>query len=452
MFPRAVVKQLEEWSKTPKCKPLILRGARQVGKTTAVDIFAKQFDQYLKLNLDLPSNCKIFEQNLSIRELLQAIRLHFNLPTVPGRTLLFLDEIQNSPEAIHSMRYFYEEADSSLFVIGAGSLLETLIARGNVSFPVGRVEYRFMWPLNFPEFLEARGLKEAVNYFNSTLVPRLAHPVLLKEFRRYMFIGGMPEVVSRYLETDDIASLSKVYQSLILSFQDDVEKYARSSTAVNILRHVIQSLPFEAGKRIRFQGFGNSSYGSREMGETLRTLEKAMLLHLIYPTTSTRLPLIPNRKRSPRLQFLDTGLLCAAVGLQGKLFEPVEIESVQNGILAEHIVGQELLAGSETGVAPVFWVREKKQASAEVDFLIRHQSTIIPLEVKSGKPGSLRSLHTFIEQSGAKVAIRLYSGKIHVQKATTPGGTPYILHNLPLYMASRLSKYLENPLEPGSGD
>jgi uncharacterized protein len=444
MFPRAIVKQLENWSNTSKRKPLILRGARQVGKTTAVDLFASQFDQYLKLNLDLPSHCRIFEQNLSPRELLQAIRLQLNLPTVSGRTLLFLDEIQNSPEAIHSMRYFYEESDSNLFVIGAGSLLETLIAKGNISFPVGRVEYRFMWPLSFPEFLEAMGLTEALAYLNSTPVPPLSHSALLKEFRRYMFIGGMPEVVARYLDTNDITSLSTIYRSLILSFQDDVEKYARSNASANILRHVIQSLPFEAGKRIRFQGFGNSNYGSREMGEALRTLEKAMLLHLIYPTTDSRLPLAPDRKRAPRLQFLDTGLLCAAVGLQGKLFDPVEIESVQRGVLAEHVVGQELLAESDAGISPVFWVREKKQANAEVDFLIRYDSGVIPLEVKSGKPGSLRSLHSFIEKSGAKVAIRLYSGETHVQQARTPGGAPYTLHNLPLYMASRLQAYLKN--------
>jgi len=444
MFPRTIVKELKKWSKTPERKPLILRGARQVGKTTAIDLFAKQFDQYLKLNLDKPADRKIFEQELSPRELLQAIRLHLNLPTVSGQTLLFLDEIQNSPQAISSMRYFHEEADSNLFVIGAGSLLETLIAKGNISFPVGRVEYRFMWPLNFPEFLEAMERTEALTYLNSATVPPLAHPVLLREFRRYMFIGGMPEVVAQYLETNDIASLSTVYQSLILSFQDDVEKYARSNAAANILRHTIQSLPFEAGKRIHFHGFGNSNYGSREMGEALRTLEKAMLLHLIYPATNTRLPLIPNLKRSPRLQFLDTGLLCAAVGLQGKLFEPVDVESVYNGILAEHIVGQELLAGSERGVFPVFWVREKKQANSEVDFLIRHQCGVVPVEVKSGKPGSLRSLHTFIEQSGAKVALRLYSGKAHIQQATTPGGASYTLHNLPLFMASKLLEYLDH--------
>jgi len=423
-------------------KPLILRGARQVGKTTAVNLFARQFDQYLKLDLDKPGDADLFERGLSVQELLQAIQLHLNKSRTAGRTLLFLDEIQNSPKAIHAMRYFHEDRVPGLYVAGAGSLLETLIARGNVSFPVGRVEYRFMWPLSFLEFLEATGKHDALAYLNSPSIPDCAHEALLREFRRYMFVGGMPEVVELYAEESDISALSRLYQSLILSFQDDVEKYARSGSVATVLRHAIQSLPYEAGRRIRFQGFGNSNYGSREMGEALRILEKAMLLHLIYPTTQTKPPLAPNRRRAPRLQFLDTGLLCASIGLQGKLFEPVEMESVYSGILAEHVTGQELLAQSEDETPPVFWVREKKQANAEIDFLIRHQGGVVPLEVKSGRPGSLRSLHTFIEKSGVNTAIRLYSGELHVQEATTPGGIPYTLHNLPLYMASRVYDYV----------
>ncbi|MCK5879336.1 MAG: ATP-binding protein [Holophagae bacterium] len=443
MFPRTILDNLEQWANKSHRKPLILRGARQVGKTTAIDLFSRHFDQYLKLNLDQMPDRKLFEQNLSVKELLQAIRLHLNQPVALGRTLLFIDEIQDSPEAIHAMRYFHEEGNPNLYVVGAGSLLETLIARGNVSFPVGRVEYQFMWPLSFSEFLQAEGLTEAHECFHATPIPAFAHETLLKEFRRYMFIGGMPEIVSRYIETNDITSLSSIYQSLLISFQDDVEKYARSGSAAGILRHAIKTLPFEAGKRIHFHGFGNSNYGSREMGEALRTLEKAMLLHLLYPTTATELPLTPNRKRSPRLQFLDTGLLCAAVGLQGRLFEPVELNAVYNGILAEHIVGQELLGISDGSSVPVFWVREKRQANAEVDFLLKYKSRVIPVEVKSGKPGSLRSLHAFIEQSGITTAVRLYSGGFHVQEAVTPvQRVRYTLHNLPLYMASRLLEYL----------
>ncbi|RLE17152.1 MAG: AAA family ATPase [Acidobacteria bacterium] len=443
MFPRTILGNLEKWANKLHRKPLILRGARQVGKTTAIDLFSREFDQYLKLNLEKLPDRKLFEQNLSVKELLQAIRLHLNQPMLPGRILLFIDEIQNSPEAIHAMRYFYEEENPNLYVVSAGSLLETLIAKGNISFPVGRVEYQFMWPLSFSEFLRAEGLTEAYECFHATPIPGFAHEILLKEFRRYMFIGGMPEIVSRYIETDDITSLSPIYQSLLISFQDDVEKYARSGAAAGILRHAIKTLPFEAGKRIHFHGFGNSNYGSREMGEALRTLEKAMLLHLLYPTTATQLPLIPNRKRSPRLQFLDTGLLCSALGLQGGLFEAMELNAVYNGILAEHIVGQELLGISDGSSVPVFWVREKRQANAEVDFLLKYKSQVIPVEIKSGKPGILRSLHAFIEQSGARIAVRLYSGGFHVQEAITPvQRVRYTLYNLPLYMASRLPEYL----------
>jgi len=441
-FPRAIIHELREWASESRPKPLILRGARQVGKTTAVDMFGAEFDQYLKLDLEKPEERRLFERGLSITELIQAIRLYLNRPAVAGRTLLFVDEIQNSSEAIRAMRYFYEASPPNLLVIGAGSLLETLIAKGKIDFPVGRVTFRFMWPLTFAEFLEACGRKEALQYLREIAVPDLAHPTLMKEFRRYMFIGGMPEVVSRYVASGDIAGLSGTYQSLLLSFQDDVEKYARSSSSAHLLRHAIRSLPFEAGKRIRFHGFGNSNYRSREMGEALRTLEKALLIHLVYPTTSCRLPLVPDRKRSPRLQFLDTGLLCAAVGLQGTLFEPTEIDAVYNGILAEHVVCQELLAAG-SGHPPLFWVREKKQSSAEVDVLLTHGTRVVPVEVKSGAPGTLRSLQVFVEQSGVKTAVRLYAGKCHVQQATTPGGQRYTLHNLPVYMVSQLYRYLD---------
>ncbi len=442
LFPRKIVRVLENWADTKSRKPLILRGARQVGKTTAIDIFGRQFDQYLKLNLDKREDAAVFERGLSVHETMQAIRLHLNKPSVKDRTLLFLDEIQNSPGAIQAMRYFHEETDANLFVIGAGSLLETLIARDNISFPVGRVEYRFMWPLTFAEFLKATGKEQALDYLNDMSVPDVAHDALQKEYRTYMFVGGMPEIVGEYARTAEVPSLARIYQSLFLSFQDDVEKYAPGRTTAQVIRHAIQSVPFEAGKRIRFHGFGNSNYGSREMGEALRTLEKAMLLKLIYPTTQTRLPLAPNQKRAPRLQFLDTGLMCYSVGLQGRLFEPMEIESVYNGVLAEHVVGQELLAGSQTGSAPVFWVREKKQSNAEIDFLMQHQGRVVPVEVKSGKPGSLRSLQAFVDESGVDLAVRLYSGHLHVQEAVTSKGNTYQLHNLPIYMASRIGNYL----------
>jgi hypothetical protein len=448
LFSRDILNDLDAWADLEGRKPLVLRGARQVGKTTAVELFSAGFDQFLKLDLEHASDRSLFERDLAPGDLMQAIRLHLNAPSRPGRTLLFLDEIQMCPQAIRQMRYFHEDAPRDLHVIAAGSLLETLIARGEVSFPVGRVEYRFMFPLSFAESLGARGRADLRECLESTPVPAHAHDILLREFRRYTFIGGMPEVVAAHARTGDVASLSRLYDGLMLSLRDDVEKYARSEAGARVLRHAIQALPFEAGRRIKFEGFGNGNYRSREMGEALRMLERAMLIHLVHPTTRTRLPLTPNRRRAPRLQFLDSGMLCHAVGLQPALFEETGLDDVYNGILAEHVVAQELTARSGGRPAPVFWVRESPQANAEVDFLLTSGSRVVPVEVKSGRSGSLRSLQEFVDRSDAEVAVRLYSGEADTREVRTSGRKPYTLISLPLYLAARLPGYL-SALEPG---
>ena len=441
MFNREIIKDLMHWKASEYRKPLVLRGARQVGKTTVVNQFAVNFSQYIYLNLEIEEDKQIFRQRTSIHELVQALFFMKDKDTEIADTLIFIDEIQEMPEAISSLRYFYEEYPG-YYVIAAGSLLETVFDT-SVSFPVGRVEYQFLYPFSFNEFLEAMGEKQALKQLNTTPIPDFAHEKLMRLFHLYCLIGGMPEVVKRYVEHRDLTQLASVYEALLLSYIDDIEKYARNTTQVQIMRHAVTSCFREAGSRIKFNGFGASNYGSRDMGEALRTLEKAKLIYLIYPTTQTKLPFQPDLKKSPRLQVLDTGLVNFFAGIQKDVFSTSDLLDVYNGKIIEHIVCQELMASNKDIInKPLFWVRDKEGASAELDFLVRFEGKAIPVEVKSGKTGKLRSLHQYIEMSETPLAIRLYAGLFHISKVTTPQGKEFTLLNLPYYLAGRLKQYM----------
>jgi predicted AAA+ superfamily ATPase len=448
MFNRAIIKELDNWANKEYRKPLVLRGARQVGKTIAVEIFAKKFDQYIYLNLETASDRRLFEMNYGIEELIQAIFFEKDKKQVEGRTLIFIDEIQNCPGAVSMLRYFYESA-SEFFVIAAGSLLESLIGR-KINFPVGRVEYLYMKPLTFKEYVAAIGDSSSDEILDEVPVPDFAHEKLLKEFYNYTLIGGMPEVVSVYSKIQNIVELRSVYESLLRSYLDDVEKYARNDTLARVIRHAIESCFYLAGSRIKFEGFGQSSYKSREISEALKTLEKAMLIYLMYPATEIELPIMADYKKSPKLHILDTGLVNYFAGLQKKLFDTQDLNSVYEGKIAEHIVGQELLAGSHALTEKVqFWVREKKQSSAQVDFIIPFENYVIPIEVKAGKAGRLRSLHEFINRANHKYAVRVYSGKLKVGIAETINGKKFFLLNLPFYLTGDIKKYLHWFVEEG---
>ena len=422
-------------------KPLILRGARQVGKTTAVHMFAENYQQYIYLNLEIEENAKPFRNYVNIHRLTeQLFFLQDKDPDKKKDTLLFIDEIQEVPEAINILRYFYEEI-SELHVIAAGSLLETVIGE-QIRIPVGRVEYRVVRPFSFDEFLQAMGGTVGKAY-HQVPVKDFAHDRLLELFHTYAFLGGMPEVVSYYVQNRNPSMLGTVYESIILSYLDDVEKYARNSSLVQVMRHVIRTVFLEGGQRIKFQGFGNSNYGSREVGEAMRTLEKTMLLHLIYPTTHPSIPIFPDKKKSPRLQLLDTGMLNHFAGLQKEVLISSDLNAVYQGKVVEHLVGQELLAAKFNVLNELnFWVRDKQNAEAEVDFVINEGGRLIPIEVKSGFTGRLRSLHSFMDLVKHDLAVRLYGGPLKVDKVKTLQGKEYRLLNLPYYLAGKIEAYI----------
>ncbi|MCF0216699.1 MAG: ATP-binding protein [Fibrobacteraceae bacterium] len=442
-FERLILKNLREWRNSPYRKPLVLRGARQTGKTTLIKEFGKEFSTFIYLNLEKAEDSSIFENSLSARDLFQYICLEKNVQR-QGDTLLFIDEIQNSPKAVEILRYFYEEIPD-LFVISAGSLLEVMMDRHKISFPVGRVEYRYLFPLNFEEFLMALGEKSLLKFYREKEIPALAHHKLDSLFNLYSFIGGMPEVVARYVDTRNIPDLSPVYNNLLTAYKDDATKYAKSVDEANIIRHIIESAPSENGKRIKFERFGKSNYKSKDVGEVLRKLERAMLLYMRYPVTGYEIPLVEDKKLHPRLQFLDCGLLNHALGMTSAYFVKSKASDEYRGMLSEQVVGQEILASNfECLQKPMLWVKEKKQSNAEVDFLQVNKGIIIPIEVKSGATGTLRSLHSFIDESDCKFAIRLFNNERSMENATTPmGRKQYTLLNLPLYYAGKL-KFIIN--------
>ncbi|MGZ3837257.1 MAG: ATP-binding protein [Flavisolibacter sp.] len=443
MFTRHILEELRKWRSREHRKPLIIRGARQVGKTTVVRQFSAEFKQFIYLNLELPEDRRPFEEFSNFETLLQTL-FFLKKKTLINRnhTLLFIDEIQEVPEALQQLRYFYEEAPD-IPVIAAGSMLESLF-NPDISFPVGRVEYLVIHPASFPEFLGAVGETAALQQLLTVPAARFAHDALLQLFRTYCLIGGMPEIVAAYAADKDLATLSSIFESLLVSYLDDVEKYATRGSQVEYIRHAIRASFAEAGKRIKFQHFGSSSYKSREMGEALRALEKALLIHLVYPQTSPVLPLLPDISKSPRLHVLDTGMLNYFVGLQQEILGSSDLNNVYHGTMIEHIVGQELLARQYSALHGLaFWVREKPTSSAEVDYLFRYKEKLVPVEVKSGATGTLRSLSLFMDLAPHNMAVRFYAGEILLSTITTPGGKTVHLLNLPYYLVSQIEKYLD---------
>jgi uncharacterized protein len=443
MFQRDILQELKKWRVKDTRKPLIIRGARQVGKTTVVRQFSEEFKNLIYLNLELPEDRKPFENFSNFETLLQALFFLKNKSLADRtNTLVFIDEIQEVPDALQHLRYFYEEAPD-IPVIVAGSMLESLF-NPNISFPVGRVEYLVIQPASFREFLGATRETAAFQQVLTVPTAAFAHDTLLKLFRTYCLIGGMPEIVAHYAAHKNLTALTPIYESLLVSYLDDVEKYANGTSQIEYIRHAIRSGFAEAGKRIKFQNFGNSSYKSREMGKALRALEKALLIHLVYPQTSPVLPMLPDVSKSPRLHVLDTGMLNYFVGLQQEILGSTDLNHVYHGTVIEHIVGQELLARQYSVLRGLtFWVREKSTSSAEVDYLFSYKEKLVPIEVKSGATGTLRSLGVFMDMAPHNIAIRFYAGEILISTITTPHGKTVHLLNLPYYLVSQIEKYLE---------
>lgn len=441
MFRRNLIDELKLWASRPGHKPLVLRGARQVGKSTLVDEFSREYDVYLKLNLENRAHADIFRQGKTVQEMLPLIYYVNQAERTPCKTLLFIDEIQACPEAVAILRYFYEEI-RDIDVIAAGSLLESLMDR-HISFPVGRVEYKAVRPCSFVEYLGATGQCQIRDALLSGEDLSGLHSMLHREFERFAVIGGMPEIVADYAEHNDIVSLGHIYESLLTGYRDDVEKYASNENHRNLIRHILNAGWWEAGTRITFEKFGHSAYRSRDISEAFKTLSKTMLLELVYPTVSTTLPIVPSLRFAPKLLWLDTGIVNYASGMQRPLLMDGDISRVNNGRIVEHIVGQELVSrDSRFSASRSFWVGGSG-STAEVDYVIRYGDMVLPIEVKSGINSKLKSLHVFMDKSPYDVAVRFWPKPERLDVVKTDRGKPYRLISLPYYYAGTLSKVVD---------
>ncbi len=339
------------------------------------------------------------------------------------------------------LRYFYEEYPQ-LYVIAAGSLLEFAL-RTVPSFPVGRVEQVVLHPFDFEEFLLALDRKDLVTELDKIPLNKYAHESILDLFHDYAIIGGMPEIVKRFTEQKNMTNLSDIYRNLWQSYRDDVEKYASNSTERKIIRHIIDTAPFE-DDRITLNGFGKSAYRSREVGEALRSLDMARIIQLIYPATVVKPPVSANVTRKPRLQFVDTGLLNYSAGHQAEMIGIHDLNDFSRGRIIQHLSAQQLQAQFISPLyKPLFWVREKANSNAEVDLIFQHGKYLIPIEIKSGSHGSLRSIHEFIKICDHKYAVRLLANDFSVESVKTPDGTPYLLMNLPYYASVKIPQYIK---------
>ncbi|MBD3278460.1 MAG: AAA family ATPase [Candidatus Aegiribacteria sp.] len=443
MFSRDIVNCLKKWYGSDNRKPILIRGVRQCGKTSAVRLFADGNPGYMEINLEAPGEKDVFRRNLKSRELLSAIRLSKGVTAPLDRSILFIDEIQACPEAIKYLRYLFEDVPE-LAVIASGSLLELYLANESIQFPVGRVEHAFMYPVTFREFLRASAREDMIDELNNVPVPSYAVPVLYKAYVDYAILGGMPEVLNAKLEGAELEELSTVYSSLMISFLDDIPKYASNRTMSEVIRHCLESAPSETGNRITYAGFGGSSYRSREAGEAIRTLEKAMLLHLVHASGSMKPPIRENRRKSPKLLFVDSGLLMHLMGAHWETIGTEDLNSAFRGILAEQCIGQAIAANHRDRFPALrFWARDKRGSSAEVDFLLQQGDRLIPVEVKSGATGRLRSVHRFMEDSKQDIAVRFYSGEVRVDSLRTQSGREFTLFNLPHFLVGQLHEYLD---------
>ncbi len=447
MYNRLLINELRAWKNKPSRKPLVIRGARQVGKSTLVREFGKEFDAYIEVNLELNADAEIFRRTDDVEEIWRYLCLRNHVVSNSDKKmLLFIDEIQEEPIAVSLLRYFYEKM-SWLYVITAGSRLQSLL-KTKISFPVSRVEYLNLRPFTFVEFVAALVGNDWADYLKNIAVTPLMHPEMMKLFNRYALVGGMPEAVATYADTQDFESLSPIFNSLLKGYNEDVERYAKNEEQVKIIRHILDTAWFSAAETITFANFGNSSYTSTQIHEAMDCLERAYILSLDYPVTSSDIPAIPSKRRSPKLIMVDSGVTNFVSGIQIEYLQNKDLLDTWRGRAAEQIVAQELriLLDKSYKEKQFYWVRDKKGTNAEIDFVWQTPTQIIPIEVKSGTNSHLRSLHSYVNTASHHVtAVRFWSGELSIQDVTTPApdNRPYRLVNIPFYYVGQLQDILK---------
>ncbi|MBF0105712.1 MAG: ATP-binding protein [Deltaproteobacteria bacterium] len=417
---RDIEQTLTQWKKDNRRRPLLIRGARQVGKSYVVSQFGKrEFKNFVEINFELQPHFNNCFSSLEPDEINQKISILTKQDIKAGETLLFFDEIQKCPPAIKSLRYYHEKTPH-LHVIGAGSLLEFVLKSEKLEMPVGRIQYLYMNPLSFGEFLnainESRLRQLLTNKKNLSKIDDTLHSHALALLKKYYIIGGMPCVVDEYAATLDVIKCQHLQTSICQTYRDDFGKYA-SHVKHKYLEKIFDAAPKMAGQKFKYANVDKDT-PSRELKEALELLERAGVVHKIKATSGDGLPLESGAKdKHFKTLFLDTGLMQNMCGLSGDIIQSQDLLDVHKGAVAEQFVGQELAVAFDPYTRPklYYWLREAKNSSAEIDYLIAQGSRIVPLEVKSGPRGKLRSLTLFMDEYKSKKAVVISQGKYKEQ-------------------------------------
>jgi len=441
---------LVQWKQRDQRKPLVIRGARQVGKSYLVEDFAKrEFSSRVTINAERD---RIFLRRIvheSPARMLQLIELEYGCRLIPGKSLFFFDEIQAMPELFAKLRYFYEEMPE-LHLIAAGSLLDFILEDHSFSMPVGRIEYLHLGPMTFGEYLDATGNErwsQFLSAFNfQDQMPDSAHETLSKLLRTFLALGGMPEAVNAYARTHSLLEADRIKETILDTLRDDFAKYGRRVNHERLLK-VFDRLPSLVGQKFKYAHISRDE-SAREIGRCVHLLELARLIYRVRRSTCSGLPLgAEARDDAFKLLFLDVGLLLCACGLGARALdrEP-NLMLVNTGAVAEQFVGQHLLYAHPCWKSPelFYWAREKPTSSAEIDYVITCDMQIVPVEVKAGKTGTLRSLWQFVAEKKTSLALRFNADKPSIVDAadTMHDGTriSYRLLSLPLYLIDHANR------------
>ncbi len=433
---------LIQWKNRGSRKPLLVRGARQVGKSYLIREFGKDhFANMVEINFEMrPDLASLFRGSLDPVRLVRDLKIATEQEIQPGQTLLFFDEIQLAPQALTALRYFYEKMPE-LHVIAAGSLLEFAIEE--VGIPVGRVESFYLYPMNFREFLAARGQRNLTELLTEhrSLAPLsdFAHAQLLALAWEHLAVGGMPEAVRVWVETQDLQQVTHVHATLVENYRQDFPKYARRAQ-IKYVETVFQAIPRLLGRKCVFSHI-DPALKSRDLKAALQLLAKAGVAHIVHHSNANGLPLGAETKSEVfKVIFLDVALAEAMLGLKpGAWILDPKTQLANRGAIVESYVGQELLAASPPNIRAelFYWVREKSTSLAEVDYLWTYEDQIVPIEVKSGSGRRGKSVQLFLTE---KPHIKSFC-----QVSIDPFQTLRNGRNIPLYAVDHCQCLSINP-------
>jgi hypothetical protein len=444
---RAAEQSLVDWKNRTDRKPLVLRGARQVGKTYLVEHWGSAaFDSVVTVDLEREHDLHPLFSGTNPQRLLEELALLKRQGVTPGKTLLFLDEIQACPAALAMLRHF-RELIPELHVVAAGSLLDFVLREFPHSMPVGRIEFLHLQPMSFEEFVEATEGSALVDYLRKvSLAQPPSEPVghqLAEVLRRYFLVGGMPEAVRAYAERHDLLEVQRIQTGLVQTLQDDFAKYGPRRLQ-ELMRKTCRHVAENVGRKLKFVNVSREDRAA-EVRRALEVLAQSRVVHLVYHTSANGLPLGAERdERHLKALFLDVGLVNRLCGLD--LVGAEELISVNEGALAEQFVGQQLLCAARPFEDPqlFYWGREARNANAELDFVISRHQDILPIEVKAGKTGTLRSLFQFLSEKGRRRAVRFHLRPPTLEEVALPGDKTQTVEllSLPLYLAGQLDRFL----------